>query len=282
MEVYTSLVLAGLSVSFFHAILPNHWLPFVLAGRAQRWSMGKTLSVVTLAGGGHVLITTLLGVLIVGMGLTLAAYVEAWAGPLAATVLILFGLYYIVQHFRGAGHGHTHFSGFEHATEDHGHSHDDHSHSHEDDHEHKVIKIMHISDDHDHSHNHDLGHSHDYVHAPDQGQSHDGHDHAHGEKSGRKFAPDTIAVASLIAMLTFSPCEGFLPIYLTAWPYGWMAFAVLSVVLAVGTLAGMMLFTGLTFAGIQKLELPWLERFEHLILGGVLVLLGIAVVFLHL
>jgi hypothetical protein len=35
MEVYTSLIVAGLSVSFFHAILPNNWLQFVLAGCAQ-------------------------------------------------------------------------------------------------------------------------------------------------------------------------------------------------------------------------------------------------------
>ncbi len=262
MEVYTSLILAGLSVSFFHAILPNHWLPFVLAGRAQHWSMGKTLSVVMLAGGGHVLITTALGVLIVWMGLALTSYVEAWAGPLAATVLVLFGLYYIVQHLRGAGHGHSHFPGVGH--DHHGHSHD-HGDHHHDDHSHD------LGDDH-----HDHGdHSHD--------EDHEGHSHAHeGEEKEKGFSPDTVAVASLIAMLTFSPCEGFLPIYLTAWPYGWTAFVVLSVVLATGTLAGMLLFTGLTFAGVKRLDLPWLDRYEHLILGGVLVLLGIAVVGLQL
>lgn len=249
MEIYLSLILAGLSVSFFHAILPNHWLPFVLAGRAQRWSMGKTLWITTLAGGGHVLITTLLGVLIVWMGLALSSYVEAWSAPLAAGVLILFGLFYAVRHLRGGGHGHRRFPG---------------GHSQNPGH----------SDIHDHSHDR----SHPHPHNPSDDH---GHGHAHPRREG-SWAPEGVAVASLVAMLTFSPCEGFLPIYLTAWPYGWGAFVLLSAVLAAGTLAGMLAFTGLTYAGFQRLEMPWMERYEHLVLGGVMILLGGAVLLFHL
>lgn len=253
-------IVAGLSVSFLHSILPNHWLPFVLAGRAQKWSMGKTLSVVTLAGGGHVLITTILGVLIVWMGVALTDYIEAWAEPLASGVLILFGLFYVVQHFRGVGHSHLHIPGFGH-HHDHSHDEHDHDHAHHDAHHHD-----HDDEHHDHHHDH----------------HHDGHDHhLHEDQDHGRFAPDKVAVVSLIALLTFSPCEGFLPIYLTAWPHGWMMFILLSTVLAVGTLAGMLVFTGLTFLGVQKLEMPWLERYENLILGGVLVLLGIGVMLFH-
>jgi nickel/cobalt transporter (NicO) family protein len=248
LEVYTGFIIAGLSVSFLHAILPNHWLPFVLAGRAQKWSMGKTLSVVMLAGGGHVLITTILGVLIVWMGVALTDYIEAWAEPLASGVLVLLGLYYIVQHFRGVGHSHLHIPGLGHA---HDHHHHDQEHSH---------------DDHEHAHDHD-DHTHDDEHHPHEDDA--------------RFAPDKVAVVSLIALLTFSPCEGFLPIYLTAWPHGWTVFILLSVVLAVGTLAGMLVFTGLTFLGVNKLDMPWLERYENFILGGVLILLGIGVVLFH-
>lgn len=257
MEIYLSMVLAGLSVSFFHAILPNHWLPFVLAGRAQGWSMGRTLWIVTLAGGGHVLITTLLGVLIVGMGLALSSYVEAWSVPLAAGALILFGLFYVVRHLRGGGHGHSHFSdGHAHHP---GHAHDHLNRDGQDmqdiphpEHPAYPCKIEHA----------DLSR---------------GPEHEHGE-GGRSWAPDTVVVASLVAMLTFSPCEGFLPIYLTAWPYGWTAFAVLSAVLAAGTLSGMLAFTGLTYAGFQRAEMSWMENYEHLVLGSVLILLGGAVV----
>ena len=31
----------GFAVSFVHSILPTHWLPFVLAARAQKWSRAK-------------------------------------------------------------------------------------------------------------------------------------------------------------------------------------------------------------------------------------------------
>ena len=264
MDAYIGLTLAGLSVSFLHAILPNHWLPFVLAGRAQRWSLGKTMWVVTLAGGGHVLITTLLGILIVGAGLAVAAYVEAWSMPLATSVLILFGLYYIVRHFRGGGHGHSHFPGMDDHDAGHGHEHHEHD-----------------GGDHDHEDHcdEDSGEGHDQYGCSDAGHTHN--DSGHDAKERGRLSPDTVAVASLIAMLTFSPCEGFLPIYLTAWPHGWTGFVLLSVVLAAGTLAGMLVFTGLTYAGVRRLQLPWLERYEHLILGTVLVLLGIAVMGLH-
>ena len=237
LDVYMGFVIAGLSVSFFHAILPNHWLPFVLAGRAQKWSMGKTLSVVALAGGGHVLITTLLGLLIVWLGAALTEYIEEWAGPLASGVLTLLGLYYVVQHFRGVGHSHLHIPGL-------GHDHYGH----------------------DHSHDHEPGHD-----------NHCDHD----QPIEDRFSHDKVAVTSLVALLTLSPCEGFLPIYLMAWPHGWTVFVLLSGVLAVGSLVGMLVFTGLTFMGVERLDMPWLERYENLILGCVLILLGIGVVMFH-
>jgi hypothetical protein len=46
-------------------------------------------------------------------------------------------------------------------------------------------------------------------------------------------------------MLTLSPCEGFLPVYLSGVQFGWRGFVVLSIILAIATLAGMTLFTWL-------------------------------------
>lgn len=258
MQVYTGLILAGLSVSFLHAILPTHWLPFVLAGRAQHWSMGRTLTITVIAGGGHVLMTTLLGVIIVWTGVALTAYIEEWAAILTSAILGLFGLYYIINHLRGGGHHHHHHIPGLGA----------HAHLHEAVEEsiHDTEPTHSSGDDHEHSH-------HDHA----------GHDHAgHEQGATKRFSPDTVAVGSLIALLTFSPCEGFLPIYLSALPYGWWAFATLAAVLSIGTLSGMILFTGLTFAGIRRLDLAWLERYEGLILGGVLMLLaGVVILFHH-
>ena len=37
--VLLSLLGAGFVTAFLHAALPTHWLPFVLVGKAQRWSL---------------------------------------------------------------------------------------------------------------------------------------------------------------------------------------------------------------------------------------------------
>ena len=41
-KVLTTIAVTGFSVAFFHAAIPTHWLPFVLTGRVQKWSRGRT------------------------------------------------------------------------------------------------------------------------------------------------------------------------------------------------------------------------------------------------
>lgn len=93
-----------------------------------------------------------------------------------------------------------------------------------------------------------------------------------------KPASDRIAIGSLLALLTVSPCEGFLPVYLTGIKYGWFGFIVLSAILAGATLAGMVLFTWVGLIGLERLKLNFFERYEAGILGGLLCLLGILVI----
>jgi len=58
----SSLVVGALTVSTLHAILPSHWLTVVLVGNAWGWSKNKIMRLVFLAGSGHVLMTTMLGI----------------------------------------------------------------------------------------------------------------------------------------------------------------------------------------------------------------------------
>lgn len=60
--------------------------------------------------------------------------------------------------------------------------------------------------------------------------------------------------------------------------YGWIGFALLSGILAIATVAGMVVFTWLTLAGVEKLKLDTFEKFESGILGGVLCLLGVLII----
>jgi nickel/cobalt exporter len=103
--------------------------------------------------------------------------------------------------------------------------------------------------------------------------------HVHAE--GRAFGSDRAAIIGLVTLLALSPCEAFLPIYLANVRHGWLGFAGLSLVLAVATSAGMLLFTALSLAGAQKLKLEALARYERAILGGALCLLGVAVILIE-
>ena len=91
-----------------------------------------------------------------------------------------------------------------------------------------------------------------------------------------RLNPD--AILGLMALLTFSPCEAFLPVFLTGAKYGWLGFAVLSTVLAVATVAGMVTFTWLTLLGLQRLRFKMLEKYEPLIVSAVFCALGILVI----
>jgi hypothetical protein len=141
-----------------------------------------------------------------------------------------------------------------------------------------ILKIAHG----DHAHIHEIDFKEDHPHGDEQFHEHESPFHAERESlaEGKQPKPtsDWVAIGSLFVLLTFSPCEGFLPVYLTGIKYGWFGFFVLSAILAGATLAGMMLFTWLTLTGLEKLNLKFFERYETGILGGLLCLLGILVI----
>lgn len=271
-----SISLTGFSVAFFHAAIPTHWLPFVMAARTQRWNRNKTLAVTALAGAGHVLLTTILGVVIVWLGIELDKKIGHWFPLIAGGALIAFGLYYLNQQRRGISHGHSHFSFGKGKHDHHGHDqshHHDHSHGHH--------------HEHDHSHHEKclapptlMGHS-----LPQAGEIRELHTFEavagiplQTLEKKRTVMSDRVAILSLLAMLTFSPCEGFLPVYLSGISYGWVGFVILSVILALATLLGMVVFTWLTLAGMEKLKLAFLEKYESGLMGAILCILGLAVI----
>ncbi len=250
---FLSIAATGFMVAFVHAALPTHWLPLVLAGRGQGWSQGKTLAVTGLAGIGHTLFTTFLGVLVVWLGIETSRWTGGVFPYIAGGILVAFGLYYLVRQAKG-GHGHHHvFGGHDHAhAKEHGHG---------------------------HRHDHDDAHLHPHEQDHPHGNSHVGsHSGARQGEARPIRKSDAAVIIGLLALLTFSPCEGFLPVYLSGIQYGWVGFVLLSAILALATVAGMLGFTWLTFAGIKRFELSALERYESGILGAVLCILGIAVI----
>mgnify|MGYP001547090599 CR=1 FL=1 len=130
---------------------------------------------------------------------------------------------------------------------------------------HKVVGSHHHADEH-------CGHEH-------------GHSHWEDELKDSSLVSDRAgegaAIGGLFVMLTLSPCEGFLPVYLSGVQFGWQGFFVLSAILAVATLLGMLLFTWLALLGLEKVELKSFEKYEAGLLGGLFVVLGIIIVMLE-
>lgn len=242
--VFTTIAITGFTVAFLHAAIPTHWLPFVLTARVQNWNRSKTLLVTALAGSGHVLFTAVLGFLVTWFGIALSEKIGGWFPWIAGGALVLFGLYHVIRQLRGKRHGHSHNFG--------AHSHGRHEHSHS---------------EHDDSHG---AHEHEHEH------SHGAHEDDEVITPSRKS--DWGAIASLLALLTFSPCEGFIPVYVSGVRYGWSGFFLLTLILSVATVGGMIVFTWLTLAGMEKLKLKFIEQYESGVLGGLLMLLGVLII----
>lgn len=349
--VLTTIAVTGFTIAFLHAAIPTHWLPFVLAGRVQRWSRGKTLLVTAVCGSGHVLFTAALGVLVAWLGIAVSDRVGAWFPRIAGGTLLLFGLFYVYRQFTGHGHGHSHVFG------GHGHGHE-REHEDSDEHQHgphggplvdtghgkielsvfetdvpprfrlyftdesgratpppsptKIAlstrrpdgtrqdfsfqtasdyleSLEEIPEPHQFTVTVELrhgGHSHEHLIDFIEDHDHGAHDHgAHSHEPAVEPKPpapaksDWAAKVSLFSMLTFSPCEGFIPVYVSGVRYGWGGFALLTLILSVATIAGMVTFTWLTLIGLEKLKLRWLERYESGVMGGLLCMLGLFVIF---
>ena len=88
--------------------------------------------------------------------------------------------------------------------------------------------------------------------------------------------PEKVAILSLLLTVAVSPCSGAIPLLVAQAGQGKM-IALVSAVLLLTTLGNMLVLVGLTSLGIEKLKLDFVERYEKLLVGGVLCALGIAV-----
>lgn len=122
------LLYTAASIAVLHTVLgPDHYLVFTAMGKAQGWSLAKTLRITALCGLGHVASSILIGLAGILMGAQLATLVqiEGLRGSLAGYALLAFGLVYFAWGLKKAGRGHVH---------SHVHVHDDVVHTHKHDH----------------------------------------------------------------------------------------------------------------------------------------------------
>jgi nickel/cobalt transporter (NicO) family protein len=136
-HIDTVLLGTAASIGFLHTILGvDHSLPFVVLGRAEGWSLRRTLGIAGLCGVAHVLSSVAIGVLGIGLGFAVDDLIgiEAARGDFVAWALIAFGLTYAVwaliraERKRRHEHAHAHHDGTLHKHE---HDHQrEHLHAH--------------------------------------------------------------------------------------------------------------------------------------------------------
>ncbi len=124
------LYVTAASLGFIHTIVgPDHYLPFIVMGRARKWPTFKTLLVTLGCGVGHIIGSMVLGLvgIVFGVGVMKLEALEAVRGNIAAWALIGFGLAYLMWGIRRAVRYKPH--------------HHEHDHRDEDEHTHKHIHV---------------------------------------------------------------------------------------------------------------------------------------------
>ena len=215
---FWTLMAATFVLATTHTISPDHWFPFVMVGRANKWKTSWVLALAALAGTGHVLTSVAIGLVGVfaeaGLSKDIARFFEN-ATPM---LLIIFGFGYAAYAFykqRVGAHGHSHgipiinkWLGIDpHAYELPGHDHDHEEGVHfghvnlylhnmelhieidHDDHLHGYDATQEKDHEHKHSHSNEAVHEHkhrhqvkgldDHSHEEEHEHSHGSHSHAH-------------------------------------------------------------------------------------------------------
>ena len=101
-----ALVTTAAATALLHTLIPDHWLPFVLIGRARGWSVSTVFFASGLAALIHAGLSVLLGVVALSIGVATMQAVGETLEKVGGILLILFGLGYAAWAWTKGGHFH--------------------------------------------------------------------------------------------------------------------------------------------------------------------------------
>jgi sulfite exporter TauE/SafE len=92
------LLISTFTIAAVHTLAPDHWVPFVSIGRAQKWSKTKLTWVTLVCGIGHVGSSIVIGAvgLVLGFSLSSLESIESQRAQVAGLLLVGFGLAYAI------------------------------------------------------------------------------------------------------------------------------------------------------------------------------------------
>lgn len=112
-DSFSALIISTISIAVIHAFAPDHWLPFVMIGKAQKWSTVRHVWITSIAGVAHVGSSVVLGGIGIALGIATIELrgVEAIRGEIGVLLLIGFGVAYALWGLkRSQNHHHHSFS----------------------------------------------------------------------------------------------------------------------------------------------------------------------------
>lgn len=100
------LLATTVATAVFHTLIPDHWLPFVLIGRARRWNAGRTVAVSGLSALVHAALSVALGLAALAVGSGAASIVGERLERASGLLLVGFGVAYAAWAWKKGGHFH--------------------------------------------------------------------------------------------------------------------------------------------------------------------------------
>ncbi len=234
-----TLIGGATALSVLHAAIPNHWLPFVILGRTERWTRAQTLLATFIGASAHLASTVIIGVLIGVLGMRFIEHYETHFIIIASTIMVILGVVIVFRHWRGKDphlrpHPQAHF------------------HPHE-------------------SRGDSLQES---LAEPENGPGTNDSSTATASNEVIKRR-SMLMLGSLVLVLFFSPCLELEAYYLIAARMGWHGIILVSVLYYLVTVGLMVVLVAVAQGKAESLKWKALERNEGFIGGALLILLGI-------
>lgn len=101
-----ALLSTAAATSVLHTLIPDHWLPFVLIGRARGWATGTVALISGISALIHVLLSLLLGLLALAVGVTAVELVGQTLERVSGALLVVSGIAYMAWAWNKGGHFH--------------------------------------------------------------------------------------------------------------------------------------------------------------------------------
>jgi nickel/cobalt exporter len=241
-----TMVVPAFLLAISHALSPDHWFPFVVIGRANRWRTSSVLGLAFLAAAGHVVSSIAVALLSVFAKQGAPRDIASFLQEVTPTLLIVFGTVYALvsaYKLRVSRHGHSHGLSF-------------------------VNRWFGVD-----PHDYDLpGHDHDHRHDDDCG-----HEHGHCEKDVLpKRHLSSRAAWGLVLILGVTPCVALLPITFAAVRYGTFTVILACAVFAVSAITSILVATWLALHGMKLLRLKFFDKYGGITAGVIITLIGVA------